>query len=120
MRHITLLIGLAGLCLLLVVIITRLSSIEASRPIIIRVDEAGRGEAVLAYSIKEVLQPNNARAAQDFSVTEAIPKRWFDRLYLMEGAAAPSMATLIQAGNLESTARSMAGDSSSNLCTNSP
>ena len=44
--------GLAGLCLLLVVNIIRLSSVEAPRPIVVRVDEVGRAEA-LAYETVE-------------------------------------------------------------------
>ena len=44
--------GLAGLCLLLIIIIIRLSSVEAPRPIVVRVDEVGRAEA-LAYETVE-------------------------------------------------------------------
>ena len=52
-RHLRVLsMGLAGLCLLLVVIIVRLSSVEAPRPIVVRVDEVGRAEA-LAYETVE-------------------------------------------------------------------
>ena len=44
-RHLRVLsMGLAGLCLLLVVIIIRLSSVEAPRPIVVRVDEVGRAD----------------------------------------------------------------------------
>ena len=38
--------GLAGLVLLLVVIIIRLSSVELPKPIVVRVDEVGRAEAL--------------------------------------------------------------------------
>ena len=52
-RHLRVLsMGLAGLCLLLVVNIIRLSSVEAPRPIVVRVDEVGRAEA-LAYETVE-------------------------------------------------------------------
>ena len=44
--------GLTGLILLLVIIIIRLSSVEAPRPIVVRVDEVGRAEA-LAYEAVE-------------------------------------------------------------------
>ena len=48
-RHLRVLsMGLAGLVLLLVVIIIRLSSVELPKPIVVRVDEVGRAEA-LAY-----------------------------------------------------------------------
>ena len=43
-RHLRVLsMGLAGLCLLLIIIIVRLSSVEAPRPIVVRVDEVGPG-----------------------------------------------------------------------------
>ena len=52
-RHLRVLsMGLAGLCFLLVVNIIRLSSVEAPRPIVVRVDEVGRAEA-LAYETVE-------------------------------------------------------------------
>ena len=52
-RHLRVLsMGLAGLCLLLIIIIIRLSSVEAPRPIVVRVDEVGRAEA-LAYETVE-------------------------------------------------------------------
>ena len=52
-RHLRVLsMGLAGICLLLVFIIVRLSSIEAPRPIVVRVDEVGRAEA-LSYDTVE-------------------------------------------------------------------
>ena len=52
-RHLRVLsMGLAGLVLLLVVIIIRLSSVELPRPIVVRVDEVGRAEA-LAYDAVE-------------------------------------------------------------------
>ena len=44
--------GLAGLVLLLVVIIVRLSSVELPKPIVVRVDDVGRAEA-LAYDTVE-------------------------------------------------------------------
>ena len=44
--------GLAGLVLLLGVIIIRLSSVELPKPIVVRVDEVGRAEA-LAYETVE-------------------------------------------------------------------
>ena len=52
-RHLRVLsMGLTGLILLLVIIIIRLSSVEAPRPIVVRVDEVGRAEA-LAYEAVE-------------------------------------------------------------------
>ena len=52
-RHLRVLsMGLAGLVLLLVVIIVRLSSVELPKPIVVRVDEVGRAEA-LAYEAVE-------------------------------------------------------------------
>ena len=52
-RHLRVLsMGLAGLCVLLVVIIVRLSSVDLPRPIVVRVDEVGRAEA-LAYETVE-------------------------------------------------------------------
>ena len=52
-RHLRVLsMGLVGLCLLLVVIVVQLSTIEAPRPIVVRVDEVGRAEA-LAYETVE-------------------------------------------------------------------
>ena len=52
-RHLRVLsMGLAGLVLLLVVIIIRLSSVELPKPIVVRVDEVGRAEA-LAYDTVE-------------------------------------------------------------------
>ena len=44
--------GLAGLVLLLIVIIVRLSSVELPKPIVVRVDDVGRAEA-LAYDVVE-------------------------------------------------------------------
>ena len=45
-RHLRVLtMGLAGLCLLMLVVIIRLSSVVAPRPIVVRVDEVGRAEA---------------------------------------------------------------------------
>ena len=52
-RHLRVLsMALAGLVLLLVVIIVRLSSVELPRPIVVRVDDVGRAEA-LAYDTVE-------------------------------------------------------------------
>ena len=52
-RHLRVLsMALAGLVLLLVVIIVRLSSIDLPKPIVVRVDEVGRAEA-LAYEMVE-------------------------------------------------------------------
>ena len=52
-RHLRVLsMALAGLVLLLVVIIIRLSSVELPKPIVVRVDEVGRAEA-LAYEAVE-------------------------------------------------------------------
>ena len=52
-RHLRVLsMGLAGLIVLLVVIIVRLSSVELPKPIVVRVDEVGRAEA-LAYDTVE-------------------------------------------------------------------
>ena len=52
-RHLRVLsMGLAGLVLLLVAIIVRLSSVELPRPIVVRVDDVGRAEA-LAYDTVE-------------------------------------------------------------------
>ena len=59
-RHLRVLsMGLAGLVLLLVVIIIRLSSVELPKPIVVRVDEVGRAEA-LAYDTVEA-QGRSAR-----------------------------------------------------------
>ena len=45
-RHLRVLtMGLARLCLLMLVVIIRLSSVVAPRPIVVRVDEVGRAEA---------------------------------------------------------------------------
>lgn len=48
----TFIFGLAGLALLLLVALVRLSDVEAPKPIVIRVDEVGRAEA-LAYEAVE-------------------------------------------------------------------
>ncbi|MYA45578.1 MAG: hypothetical protein F4X43_04315 [Acidobacteria bacterium] len=48
----TFLFGLAGLALLLLVAVVRLSDVEAPKPIVIRVDDVGRAEA-LAYEAVE-------------------------------------------------------------------
>ena len=46
-RHLRVLsMSLAGLCFLLILIIVRLSSVELPRPIVVRVDEVGRAEAL--------------------------------------------------------------------------
>lgn len=53
-RHLRVLsVGLAGLALLLGAVIIRLASIDPPRPIVVRVDEVGRAEAV-AYETMEV------------------------------------------------------------------
>ena len=52
-RHLRVLsMGLAGLIVLLAVVIIRLSSVELPKPIVVRVDEVGRAEA-LAYETVE-------------------------------------------------------------------
>ena len=57
-RHLRVLsMGLAGLCLLLVIIIVRLSSVEAPRPIVVRVDEVGRAEALAYETVKAKTDP---------------------------------------------------------------
>ena len=57
-RHLRVLsMGLAGLCLLLVVIIIRLSSVEAPRPIVVRVDEVGRAEALSYETVEAQADP---------------------------------------------------------------
>ena len=57
-RHLRVLsMGLAGLCLLLVVIIVRLSSVEAPRPIVVRVDEVGRAEALSYETVEAQADP---------------------------------------------------------------
>lgn len=53
-RHLRVIsIGLAGVLLLLGVVIIRLASVDPPRPIVVRVDEVGRAEAV-AYETMEV------------------------------------------------------------------
>ena len=74
-RHLRVLsMGLAGLCLLLVVIIIRLSSVEAPRPIVVRVDEVGRAEA-LSYETVE------ARADPLDPTTKYFLHRFIDDYY---------------------------------------
>ena len=66
-RHLRVLsMGLAGLVLLLIVIIVRLSSVELPKPIVIRVDEVGRAEA-LAYDAVEAQADPLTRPPSIFS-----------------------------------------------------
>ena len=52
-RHLRVLsIGLGALCLLLVIVVIRIVSVDPPRPIVVRVDEVGRAEAV-AYEAME-------------------------------------------------------------------
>ena len=71
--------GLAGLVLLLVVIIIRLSSVELPKPIVVRVDEVGRAEA-LAYETVE------AQADPLDPTTKYFLNRWIDDYYSRRGA----------------------------------
>ena len=74
-RHLRVLsMGLAGLVLLLVVIIIRLSSVELPKPIVVRVDEVGRAEA-LAYDTVE------AQADPLDPTTKYFLNRWIDDYY---------------------------------------
>ena len=57
-RHLRVLsMGLTGLILLLAVIIIRLSSVEAPRPIVVRVDEVGRAEALTYETVEAQADP---------------------------------------------------------------
>ena len=79
-RHLRVLsMGLAGLVLLLVVIIIRLSSVELPKPIVVRVDEVGRAEA-LAYETVE------AQADPLDPTTKYFLNRWIDDYYSRRGA----------------------------------
>ena len=79
-RHLRVLsMGLAGLCLFLVVIIVRLSSVELPRPIVVRVDEVGRAEA-LAYDTVE------AQADPLDPTTKYFLNRFIDDYYSRRGA----------------------------------
>ena len=79
-RHLRVLsMGLAGLVLLLVVIIIRLSSVELPKPIVVRVDEVGRAEA-LAYDTVE------AQADPLDPTTKYFLNRWIDDYYSRRGA----------------------------------
>ena len=79
-RHLRVLsMGLAGLVLLLVVIIIRLSSVELPKPIVVRVDEVGRAEA-LAYDAVE------AQADPLDSMTKYFLNRWIDQSRRLERA----------------------------------
>ena len=79
-RHLRVLsMALAGLILLLVVIIIRLSSVELPKPIVIRVDEVGRAEA-LAYEAAE------AQADPLDPTTKYFLNRWIDDYYSRRGA----------------------------------
>ena len=74
-RHLRVLtMGLAGLCLLMLVVIIRLSSVEPPRPIVVRVDEVGRAEA-LAYETVE------ARADPLDPTTKYFLNRFIDDYY---------------------------------------
>ena len=79
-RHLRVLsMGLAGLVLLLIVIIVRLSSVELPKPIVIRVDEVGRAEA-LAYDAVE------AQADPLDPTTKYFLNRFIDDYYSRRGA----------------------------------
>ena len=79
-RHLRVLsMGLAGLVLLLVVIIIRLSSVELPKPIVVRVDEVGRAEA-LAYDAVE------AQADPLDPTTKYFLNRWIDDYYSRRAA----------------------------------
>ena len=79
-RHLRVLsMGLAGLVLLLVVIIVRLSSIDLPKPIVVRVDEVGRAEA-LAYEMVE------AQADPLDPTTKYFLNRFIDDYYSRRGA----------------------------------
>ena len=79
-RHLRVLsMALAGLILLLVVIIIRLSSVELPKPIVVRVDEVGRAEA-LAYEAVE------AQADPLDPTTKYFLNRWIDDYYSRRGA----------------------------------
>ena len=79
-RHLRVLsMGLAGLVLLLVVIIVRLSSVELPKPIVVRVDEVGRAEA-LAYDAVE------AQADPLDPTTKYFLNRFIDDYYSRRGA----------------------------------
>ena len=79
-RHLRVLsMGLAGLVLLLVVIIIRLSSVELPKPIVVRVDEVGRAEA-LAYDTVE------AQADPLDPTTKYFLNRFIDDYYSRRGA----------------------------------
>ena len=57
-RHLRVLsMGFAGLVLLLVVIIIRLSSVELPKPIVVRVDEVGRAEALSYETVEAQADP---------------------------------------------------------------
>ena len=57
-RHLRVLsMGLTGLILLLAIIIIRLSSVEAPRPIVVRVDEVGRAEALTYETVEAQADP---------------------------------------------------------------
>ncbi len=57
-RHLRVLsVGLAGIVLLMVIIIIQLSTIEAPRPIVVRVDEVGRAEALSYETVEAQADP---------------------------------------------------------------
>ena len=79
-RHLRVLsMALAGLVLLLVVVIIRLSSVELPKPIVVRVDEVGRAEA-LAYEVVE------AQADPLDPTTKYFLNRFIDDYYSRRGA----------------------------------
>ena len=79
-RHLRVLsMALAGLVLLLVVIIVRLSSVELPKPIVVRVDDVGRAEA-LAYDTVE------AQADPLDPTTKYFLNRFIDDYYSRRGA----------------------------------
>ena len=79
-RHLRVLsMALAGLILLLVVIIIRLSSVELPKPIVVRVDDVGRAET-LAYEAVE------AQADPLDPTTKYFLNRWIDDYYSRRGA----------------------------------
>ena len=57
-RHLRVLsIGLAALCLLLAVAVIRIAGVDPTRPIVVRVDEVGRAEAVAYEAIQAQADP---------------------------------------------------------------
>ena len=57
-RHLRVLsVGLGGVCLLLVVVIIQIAGVDPPRPIVVRVDEVGRAEAVAYEAIQAQADP---------------------------------------------------------------